>query len=315
VFPLDSRGRRWHVSIMTGPSPLSPARISRWRILPHALAACLALLATGAAAQTGNPSHDAVAALTEPARQTEFLRAIRSGGNVCPGVAATFFAGFDRARTAFWDIRCQGGPSYRVTLPAERFQRPSLVACGLGMQGGPCFRPIAATAAAAPAVPRQEAICRSTCGTQPASAGAACLSQCLSGQGVGLADARPAAPGGARFGAVYSTDPPLAAVGFANGDADRLAVNMAAVRACQDRAGRTPCHFRQEIVGACGAVAMARGAAGGAMVMTDDLSTQRLARTSVAVGATQAAAEADALAACRAAEGPGIACRIVASGC
>lgn len=284
-------------------------KISPWRVAPLLLLALLA--AAPAAAQTGNRAHDALAAMAEPARQTEFLRALRAGGNACPGVALTFFAGFDVRRSAFWDVRCQGGEAYRISLPAERFARPSLLACG-AVSGG-YFRPVAA--AAASALPRAEAVCRQTCATQPATAQPACLSQCLSGGGVMLAEARVAAAPAARFGAVYTTDPPLAAFGFANGDADRLAVNLAAVRGCQSLAGRVPCHFRQEIVSACGALALARGPAAGALVMTADLSTQRLARATIGTGTTLAEAEADALRACRPAEAPGIACQVVASGC
>lgn len=269
----------------------------------------LLLLPAAAKAQTGNPTHDAVAALGEQARQTEFLRALRAGGNACPGVAVTFFAGFDAARTAAWDVRCQGGEAYRIVLPASRFARPSLLACG-AVAGG-CFRPVAA--APRTAVPRQEAVCRQACSSQPAAALSACMSQCTSGGGVALADAPP--PSGARFGAIYTTDPPAAAFGFANGETDRLAVNLSAVRACQQRAGPVPCQFRQEIVSACGALAMARGTSSGALVMTEDLATQRLARASVATAPTQAAAEAAALAACRPAEAPGVSCQIVASGC
>ncbi|MFN6953555.1 MAG: DUF4189 domain-containing protein [Acetobacteraceae bacterium] len=269
----------------------------------------LLLLPAAPQAQTGNPTHDSVAALGEQARQTEFLRALRAGGNACPGVVLTFFAGFDAARTAAWDVRCQGGDAYRIVLPADRFARPSLLACG-AVPGG-CFRPVAA--APRSTGPRQEAICRQACGSQPAAALQACMAQCISGGGVTLADAPP--PAGGRFGAVYTTDPPTAAFGFANGDADRLAANLSAVRACQQRAGRVPCHFRQEIVSACGALAMARGTSPGALVMTEDLATQRLARASIAAGATQAEAESAALAACRPAEAPGVTCRIVASGC
>lgn len=65
----------------------------------------------------------------------------------------------------------------------------------------------------------------------------------------------------------------------------------------------------------CGAIAFAISRHPSALVMTSDISTQVLNQSATGQGATQQAAEAEAMEQCRRAEGPGVQCRIVASGC
>jgi hypothetical protein len=258
--------------------------------LVAALALALCLFGVGAArAQSGNPLHDQVAAMEEAQRRVEFSRAVGSVGGGCQSVLATFFAGFDNARTAYWDARCREGVSYRMTLPAQRTARPSLTQCGAvtgGLPAGPCFQAVGAANAAASA-----------------------------GSGFGVASGAPSAapPPGSRFGAIYATDAPMAAHGFGNGLPDRLAVNTAAVRACQNQAGRVPCKFLGELVNQCGALAQAVTRHPNAVAMTNDLSTIVLNRNFPATGATQQEAEASALQQCRQVQGA--TCRIAASGC
>jgi hypothetical protein len=87
------------------------------------------------------------------------------------------------------------------------------------------------------------------------------------------------------------------------------------VQVGQQLAGRVPCKFQGELVNRCGAVAMAIGRHPSALVMTSDISTQLLNLATTGQGATQQAAEAQAMEQCRRAEGPGVQGRIVASGC
>lgn len=263
----------------------------RMRALGTLVATMLVGLAGMAQAQTGNPLHDQLAALEEPQRRVEVSRAVGAASGGCQTVIATFFAGFDARRSAYWDVRCREGVSFRMTLPAGRAARPALVQCGAaagGLSAGPCFQAVGA-AAPAPAAP----------------AGG--------GLGVQLAAAQAGPPPGSRFGAIYATDPPLAAHGFGNGSGDRLAVNTAAVRACQSAAGRVPCKFVGELVNQCGALAQAVSRHPNAVAMTNDLSTVVLNRNFPAVGPTQQAAEAAAMEECR--RVPGMVCRIAASGC
>ncbi|WP_439595850.1 DUF4189 domain-containing protein [Falsiroseomonas sp.] len=251
--------------------------------------ALLLLLPLAAQAQTGNPLHDQLSALEEPPRRAEVFRAITGRGAGCQAIIATYFAGFDADRTAYWDARCREGALYRLALPPQRFAQPSLSVCGAlggGLAAGPCFQPV----------------------------GTAASARVTTGVGVQLASTGSGAPpANSRFGAVYATDVPLAAFGFSNGASDRLAVNTAAVRACQGMAGRSPCKFLGEIVNRCGALVQAVTRHPNAVVMTGDLSTMVLARNFPGLGATVQEAEAQAMEACRAV--PGATCRVAASGC
>ncbi|WP_159997628.1 DUF4189 domain-containing protein [Roseomonas sp. 18066] len=296
----------------------------------------LGLVSHPALAQTGNPTHDALLARPATERPGIFHQALQQRGNACTGVIAAYFAGLDPSRTAYWDVRCRDGGSYRTAIAPVRYAQPAFITCGAVVPapaGGPCFQPIGTApapavtlavattpvATAAPALERnaaQEALCRQSCSSQAAELGAACQSRCMAGhglqQGAQIADQLPA---GTRFGAVYFPDPPVPAVGFANGGADRLAVNMQSVKECQAKAGRVPCLFQAELVNRCGAVAQAIGRSPQALVMTSDPSTQVLTATLVGQGETVEAAEADALARCTRLEKPGTVCRIVVSRC
>lgn len=286
---------------------------------------CLALLfglALPAMAQTGNPAHDALQARTSLERRQAMLQALRSQGDTCNIVILDYHAGFDERRTSYWDMRCGDGATYRARLPAERFAGAGFLRCGAAApapQGGPCFQSVLNAVGRAVATGDRavsESSCRASCATQPAAGQNSCVSRCVSGQGIEVGtQASAALPPNSRFGAMYFTDNPVPAYGFANGATDRLAVNMRAVQACQTMAGRVPCKFQGELVNQCGAVAMAISRHPRAMTMTADISTQVLNLAATGQGADKAAAEAAAMQACRRAEGPGIQCRVVASGC
>ncbi|MBS7792890.1 DUF4189 domain-containing protein [Roseococcus sp. SDR] len=279
------------------------------------------LLGAAAQAQTGNPTHDALQARSDTERRQALHEAVRSRGDQCNSVILAFHAGMDGQRNAFWDFRCADGAQYRARLPSERFAAIAFLRCGAAAptphHGGPCFQAVTGAAAqVAAAGGGNEASCRAACASQPAAGQNQCVQRCLSGQGIEVGQQAAATlPPGTRFGAMYVTDQPVAAYGFANGNTDRLAVNMAAVRICQTLAGQVPCKFQGELVNQCGAIAMAISRHPRAMVMTSDLSTQVLNLATTGRGANRQAAEAEALQACRRAEGPGVQCRIVAGGC
>ncbi|WP_424814274.1 hypothetical protein [Roseococcus sp. YIM B11640] len=279
----------------------------------------LALFSGQAGAQTGNPTHDAIQSKTDLERRQLFLQAVRSQGYGCNAVILSFHAGFDRERSSYWDTRCADGATYRARLPAERFAATTFLTCGAAApppRGGPCFQPVTNAATQVAASGGSEAQCRAACGTQPAAAQNSCVARCVSGQGIQVGtQVSEQFPPNSRFGAIYMTDAPVAAYGFANGGTDRLDINMRAVRACQDMAGRVPCKFQGELVNRCGAIALAISRHPRAMVMTADLSTQILNLGVSGTGANQREAQDAAMEACRRAEGPGVQCRIVASGC
>lgn len=282
------------------------------------LLALMLLPLGGALAQSGNPAHDAMLARPDPERRNAFHQTIRNAGNSCQTVQVAFPAGLDGARNAYWDIRCTEGVTYRAMLPAERFAPAAFVNCGAlvpAPRSGPCFQTLAAVAAAQPAEARaqpNESACRAQCGAAPAQpqAQAQCFQSCMGQQA-----AAPARPQGSRFGVAYATEPPLAVHGFANGAADRLEVNMRAIRACQAAAGEVRCTFLGEIVDQCAALAFAVSRHPRAMAMTADPSTQVLNARVLARAATQQAAEAEAMRQCGASLPTGATCRIVAAGC
>lgn len=296
-------------------------RSRRWRRIFSAcsLFALMVAWSAVATAQTGNPTHDAMSARSDQERRAALHQGLRAGGNQCNNVVLAFAAGLDAQRNSFWDVRCADGATYRATIPAERFAGVTYLACGAagqGVRGGPCFQPIGAAGQAQARAGGSEQSCRAACQSQPQAAQGQCVQRCVGGTGVQVGQqTAEALPPNSRFGAVYITDNPLAAFGFANGVNDRLEVNMRAVRACQQMAGRVPCKFQGELVNRCGAIAMAISRHPSALVMTSDISTQVLNLATTGQGTTQQAAEAQAMEQCRRAEGPGVQCRVVASGC
>ena len=304
------------------------------RLLAGLILCLLAAMAGGPAlAQSGNPAHDAMLARPDAERRNAFHQSIRAIGNSCQTVQVAFPAGLDGARNAYWDIRCTDGVTYRAMLPAERFAPATFVNCGAlvpAPRSGPCFQTLAtiaalqANAAAQTQVQANEGACRAQCGGGSGPAQAQCFQSCMAQQATRPAAAQPvtaapapaAAPAqGSRFGVVYATEPPLAVWGFANGAADRLEVNMRAVRQCQQAAGQVRCHFMGEVVDQCAALAFAISRHPRAIAITSDPSTQVLNNRVLARAATQAAAEAEALRQCGANLPAGAQCRIVAAGC
>lgn len=293
-----------------------------------AMAAVFFLLTAPAWAQTGNPAHDALAASSPAEQRATLARFVQADGQrACGDIVSFFNAGLDPARTGYWDVRCRDASLLRIGLPATRWSRPTVLPCGAAAEppaGGPCFRPasegLSAEAQAARAAPDAALIgqCRAACtANQPGPLVGACTQRCTVGGGVEVgAQAATALPAGTRFGVIFATDTPLAAVGFGNGQTDRLAVNISAARACQQMAGRTPCKFRAELINSCGALSQAISRNPGAIAITSDISTYVVNRLDVGTGATQAEAEAAALRSCRTAiTGPGVQCIIAASGC
>lgn len=217
--------------------------------------------------------HDQFLGMPEATRRAELFRFLLSQGHSCQAITIIFFAGQDRARTAYWDVRCREGSSYRLTLPAAPRAQPLLLACGSasgGVSAGPCFRPI---------------------GTAPPPAPPS------TGRG------RPVAslpePGSSRFGAIYASRGPAIAFGFVNGVPDRLAADAAAARACQEMAGRQSCVKLAEVSDACAALVVAVRRGPHVMTMTNDPSTMVLIRNLHATGRTAAAAEAAATRRCQ----------------
>ena len=113
-------------------------------------------------------------------------------------------------------------------------------------------------------------------------------------------------------GVIYAARSPSAAFGLVVGMPDRLAAFRIAEQSCT-QAG-PGCRVVAEFTAACGAVAQAVRRHQSAFIMTSDASTFNVMSTSAGTGATRQAAEAEALADCRARE-PNLHCRIAAVQC
>jgi hypothetical protein len=176
--------------------------------------------------------------------------------------------------------------------------------------------------------------CRSDCLQQAARLGAhpsaaqACQIRCSAGQaharqearqpspahgrGVQMVAQRPVAAPPQSHGVIYAARSPSAVFAMVVGEPDRLsAFRLAEQRCTQAGPG---CRVIAEFTAACGAVAQAVRRHQSAFIMTSDASTFNVISTSAGTGATRAAAEAEALADCRARE-PHLHCRIAAVPC
>ena len=113
-------------------------------------------------------------------------------------------------------------------------------------------------------------------------------------------------------GAVYGARTPSAAFGMVVGDADRLAAHRGAERACT--ATGQGCRLIAEFTDSCGAAAQGIKRSQWALFITSDPNSYVVTSLSAGSGATQQAAERQAVADCRSRD-PQANCRIVASAC
>jgi hypothetical protein len=260
-------------------------------------------------AQTGNPTNDGLLSRSQGGQREAFRTLLSQNRFACAEVTVLFAAGLDSRRNAYWDVGCRDGGPWRIAIPPDRWATPSLTPCSQagGPPGGACFRPVA-NQSPAPAAPQVAAVpqaCRQACASQPNSLQAACLQRCASGSTIQAAAPAAGAMRG-RFGFIYAAEPPSTAFGFSSGQSDRLAANMAAIRACEAVVGRNQCRITLDFPNACGALAHALTA-----------QPVQVRRLTTGIGQTREQAEAQALNSCRLAEAASgsILCRIAQSGC
>lgn len=113
-------------------------------------------------------------------------------------------------------------------------------------------------------------------------------------------------------GAIYGARTPSAAFGMVVGDADRLAAHRGAERTCT--ATGQGCRLIAEFTDACGAAAQGIKRSQWALFITSDPNSYVVTSLSAGSGATQQAAERQAVADCRSRD-PQANCRVVASAC
>jgi hypothetical protein len=193
------------------------------------------------------------------------------------------------------------------------------------------------------------AICRSTCEAQAASrpglagrdALAACSVRCgattaylaqqnsrgtaeatgrgqrvatlpMVAQPVSMSSAAPVQAGRQSLVVIYAGRAGSGAFGLAVGAGDRQGAHQAAERQCSGRG--QGCRAVSEVAGACGAVAQGIVRSQWALMITSDPNTYVVTAIGGGAGASQQAAEQDAMADCRSRD-PRATCRIVAATC
>jgi hypothetical protein len=118
--------------------------------------------------------------------------------------------------------------------------------------------------------------------------------------------------GRATYGAIYGARTPSAAFGMVVGSGDRLAAHREAERVCSSTG--QGCRVLAEFTAACGAAAQGYKRSQWALFVTSDPNSYVVTSLSAGSGATQAAAEQQAMQECRSRD-PQANCRIVAAAC
>ena len=311
------------------------------------------LLAATAACASAQASRDAaLSAMSDQERRLALHGDITAQANRCNSVSYAGRSGQDASGTAYWDVRCNGGPTYRLAVPASALARTVVTGCGTeapAPMAGPCFQSVggrsmqlASNSSGIPVSLQRQVLpddfapgnamlgtaargarCEATCARALEDSVSACVAICLQGGDVNAAPV--GADGGAafgRFGAIYATKEPAAAWGFANGQVDRLAVNREAATACHASAGTAPCLFQMELVNQCGAIARAQRRDPRALVATGQASTMQVLAFATGAASTENGARSAALASCRVqvarTSNPNLAlpaCEVIVSGC
>lgn len=129
---------------------------------------------------------------------------------------------------------------------------------------------------------------------------------------VSMSSAAPASAARQSVGAIYAGRAPSSAFGIAVGGADRMAAHQMAERQCTARG--QGCRVVAEFTAACGAVAHGIMRSQYALFITADPNSYVVTSASAGAGATQQAAEQEAMAECRSKD-PRATCRITAAAC
>lgn len=213
----------------------------------------LPLVAGAAMAHPADPSQAALVRMTDPQRRVSLHQSITDQGNTCSVVTAETFEGRDSAGNAYWDARCGGGNSYRVTLPRLGSAQPGILNSGAhlaGPTGGPCFQTAYSSVAGASAGtagggPRVlygrpevvlEARCVASCAGGALNGISACTSICLQG---GDASAPPMNVAGvAEINRLHEVSMRPESTRAADGVSERVQANLGFTSASQRRGQR-----------------------------------------------------------------------------
>jgi hypothetical protein len=133
-------------------------------------------LAAPCGAQSGNPEHDRLAAMTTRQQNEALAGLLRGSHKICTTLLAVYFAGLDAMRTAFWDTRCDNGFSWRIAIPRDETAGSIAVCSALSAT---CFLP--ARRVLGDNAPLRRAQCSAACELQIGEVRQACVTRCLRG--------------------------------------------------------------------------------------------------------------------------------------
>jgi hypothetical protein len=245
------------------------------------LAAALAILAAASGlaaawANSGNPRHDALVELSLPAQREALRRLLHDAAaearTSCPGIHASYLAGLDPGRTAFWDVHCRGTGNWRLAIPPDD---GAVVATACPRQVGSCFIPISQSGLDTRLV--AEARCNAACELQSGALRQACMARCLQGTD---SIAAAGAPGRERHVVIYVVEQADLPEAVLIGGEDLAAARLQARRSCEAVPGATACREAIAVANRCAALVRSPGGSlfvGAALELDDAEATARQA--------------------------------------
>lgn len=88
-----------------------------------------------------NATHQKLAALPTEGQKAELKRMLAGSSIVCSEVTRVFFQGFTAEGRSHWNVACQGGGDWSISIDSGPAERSSAVECELLQQEGtPCWR-------------------------------------------------------------------------------------------------------------------------------------------------------------------------------
>ena len=104
-------------------------------------AALLCLLAIAPAARA-NLASDALAGMSEQARNSALGALLRHSGESCVRVTRSFYQGATASGDAFWDVSCGGGMDFVVLVHNNPTGSTNILSCAMlkAVGGGTCWK-------------------------------------------------------------------------------------------------------------------------------------------------------------------------------
>jgi hypothetical protein len=89
-----------------------------------------------------NQAHDTLAGMSEDQRAGAMRTFMERSGEACPSVTRTFFQGFDKERSAFWNVQCSNRKAFVVMIYNDARGSNKILECGVlkAVTGMQCFK-------------------------------------------------------------------------------------------------------------------------------------------------------------------------------